>query len=65
MTVVVLLNQAVLLRGVTDRVAGTAHFEVDAAHARELHSALQSQLPGYLVPRLVREIPGATSKVPL
>ena len=50
MTVVVLLNQAVLLRGVTDRVAGTAHFEVDAAHARELHSALQSQLPGYLVP---------------
>lgn len=87
----VLLNQAVLLRGVNDqvevlaelserlfdarvlpyylhqldRVAGTAHFEVDEAHARELHSALQSKLPGYLVPRLVREIPGATSKTPL
>ena len=45
-----------------DRVAGTAHFEVDDARARELHAALVARLPGYLVPRLVRELPGDTSK---
>jgi L-lysine 2,3-aminomutase len=48
-----------------DRVAGTAHFEVTDDTARELHSALQSRLPGYLVPRLVREVPGAPGKTPL
>jgi EF-P beta-lysylation protein EpmB len=48
-----------------DRVAGVAHFEVDDASARRLHSELQSRLPGYLVPRLVREIAGAPSKTPL
>ncbi len=45
-----------------DRVAGTAHFEVDDARARALHAALVARLPGYLVPRLVRELPGDTSK---
>ena len=29
-----------------DRVAGVAHFEVDDGRARELHSELQSMLPG-------------------
>ena len=48
-----------------DRVAGTAHFEVPDDRARALHSELQSRLPGYLVPRLVREIPGAAGKTPL
>ena len=48
-----------------DRVAGVAHFEVDDARARALHSDLQSMLPGYLVPRLVREVAGAPGKVPL
>ncbi len=48
-----------------DRVAGTAHFEVDDARARALHAALVARLPGYLVPRLVRELPGDTSKRPL
>jgi L-lysine 2,3-aminomutase len=48
-----------------DRVAGTAHFEVTDDTARALHSALQSRLPGYLVPRLVREVPGAPGKTPL
>ena len=48
-----------------DRVQGAAHFEVPDAQARELHSALAARLPGYLVPRLVREIPGEAGKSPL
>ena len=48
-----------------DRVAGTAHFEVDDARARELHAALAGCLPGYLVPRLVREVAGDPAKRPL
>jgi EF-P beta-lysylation protein EpmB len=48
-----------------DRVAGTAHFEVDDARALALHAQLQATLPGYLVPRLVREVPGAPAKTPL
>jgi L-lysine 2,3-aminomutase len=47
-----------------DRVAGTAHFEVDEARAAALMQDLREKLPGYLVPRLVRELAGAPSKVP-
>jgi L-lysine 2,3-aminomutase len=50
---------------VLDRVAGAAHFEVDETAARELHAGLLARLPGYLVPRLVREIAGNSSKTPL
>jgi EF-P beta-lysylation protein EpmB len=86
-----LLNQAVLLRGVNDTVAalenlsrrlfecqvlpyylhmldpvvGTAHFEVPLDTAQRLMDGLRSRLPGYLVPRLVREIPGEASKTPV
>lgn len=48
-----------------DRVAGAAHFAVDDATALQLHAALLATLPGYLVPRLVREHAGAASKTPL
>jgi EF-P beta-lysylation protein EpmB len=48
-----------------DRVAGVAHFEVADATALALHADLRARLPGYLVPRLVREIPGDTGKRPL
>jgi len=48
-----------------DRVAGTAHFEIPDAQARELHASLLARLPGYLVPRLVREVRGEPSKTPL
>ena len=48
-----------------DRVAGVAHCEVDDARARALHAGLAARLSGYLVPRLVREIPGDTGKRPL
>ncbi|MFC6841633.1 EF-P beta-lysylation protein EpmB [Xanthomonas theicola] len=45
-----------------DRVEGVAHFEVDDATARALHRALAARLSGYLLPTLVREIPGDTGK---
>jgi len=45
-----------------DRVRGTAHFEVDELTAQHLIEGLSARLSGYLVPRLVREIPGALSK---
>jgi EF-P beta-lysylation protein EpmB len=45
-----------------DRVAGAAHFDVDEAAAKRLIAELRRRLPGYLVPRLVREIPGELSK---
>jgi EF-P beta-lysylation protein EpmB len=48
-----------------DRVAGAAHFEVEAAEARRLQQALQANLPGYLVPRMVREVAGAAAKQPV
>ncbi|MES0874317.1 EF-P beta-lysylation protein EpmB [Sinimarinibacterium thermocellulolyticum] len=48
-----------------DRVRGTAHFEVAETAARELMRAMHARLPGYLVPRLVREEPGRTSKTPI
>jgi L-lysine 2,3-aminomutase len=45
-----------------DPVQGAMHFDVSQPRAVELIAALQKQLPGYLVPRLVRENPGAASK---
>ena len=48
-----------------DRVAGTAHFEVGDDEARTMHRALAARLPGYLVPRLVREVAGDSGKRPL
>ncbi|MFT3806517.1 EF-P beta-lysylation protein EpmB [Arenimonas sp.] len=48
-----------------DRVAGTAHYEVSDIDARQLHAKLSARLPGYLLPRLVREISGEPGKTPL
>jgi EF-P beta-lysylation protein EpmB len=85
---IVVLNQAVLLRGVNDSVealaalcerlvdlrvmpyylhqldpvAGGAHFEVPVSRGRELMAQLTARLPGYAVPRYVRELPGESSK---
>jgi len=87
----VLLNQAVLLRGINDcpqrlealsrglfdcgvlpyylhlldPVSGAAHYQVQDSRAGELMSELRRRLPGYLVPRLVREEPGELSKTTL
>jgi L-lysine 2,3-aminomutase len=46
-------------------VAGAAHFAASDARAIELHATLLATLPGYLVPRLVREEPGASGKTPI
>ena len=88
---ILLLNQAVLLRGINDDadtqerlsetlfeadilpyylhafdpVAGAAHYDPGDERARELARELLNRLPGFLVPRLVREIPGEGSKQPL
>jgi L-lysine 2,3-aminomutase len=48
-----------------DRVTGAAHFECSDHEALALIAALQARLPGYLVPRLVREIAGEPGKTPL
>jgi L-lysine 2,3-aminomutase len=48
-----------------DPVAGAAHFQVSDTEARCLLERVRKQLPGYLVPRLVREVAGAGAKQPL
>lgn len=48
-----------------DRVSGAAHFEVPEAVGRQLVELLRAALPGYLVPRYVREIAGRESKSPI
>ena len=48
-----------------DRVKGAAHFEVSVERALEIMTVLRATLPGYLLPRLVQEIPGMPGKVPL
>ena len=45
-----------------DKVQGAAHFDVPEQHARQLLSELSARLPGYLVPKLVREVAGAAAK---
>lgn len=48
-----------------DPVAGTAHFDVPSSVAKTLINQLRATLPGYLVPRLVREIAGEPCKLPM
>jgi KamA family protein len=48
-----------------DRVRGASHFEVADAQARVLHQAMVARLPGYLVPKLVRETAGGPAKLAL
>ncbi|WP_313218915.1 EF-P beta-lysylation protein EpmB [Stenotrophomonas sp.] len=48
-----------------DRVEGVAHFEVADDTAKDLHAQLTARLSGYLVPKLVREISGDSSKRPV
>ena len=48
-----------------DRIEGSQHFEVAEPIARDLVASIRAELPGYLVPRLVREIEGQPSKTPI
>ncbi|MGH8427374.1 MAG: EF-P beta-lysylation protein EpmB [Gammaproteobacteria bacterium] len=45
-----------------DATSGTAHFAVSTERGIQLVTALRARLPGYLVPRLAREEPGAPAK---
>ena len=47
---------------VLDKVEGAAHFDIELADAQKLHADLVKALPGYLVPRLVREDAGEPAK---
>lgn len=48
-----------------DRVSGASHFEVDPAVGIEIIGKLREALPGYAVPRYVREVAGAPNKIVL
>ncbi|MEZ5582060.1 MAG: hypothetical protein R3F37_04120 [Candidatus Competibacteraceae bacterium] len=48
-----------------DRARGTAHFEVSEDRAVQLMEEVRCRLPGYLVPRLVREQQGKPAKIPI
>ncbi len=48
-----------------DRVAGALHFESDLERGHEIIAHLRRNLPGYGVPKFVREEAGATGKTPL
>ncbi|SMY37818.1 L-lysine 2,3-aminomutase [Photobacterium malacitanum] len=50
---------------VLDHVQGAAHFFVDDQQARTLMAGVISNVSGYLVPTLAREIGGRSSKTPL
>lgn len=45
-----------------DKVQGAMHFDMPQEKALSLYGQLQKQVPGYLLPRLVREEPGKASK---
>jgi L-lysine 2,3-aminomutase len=48
-----------------DKVVGAAQFDVPAARGAGLVDEMRRRLPGYLVPRLVREDPGTACKTPV
>ncbi|MEB3754064.1 EF-P beta-lysylation protein EpmB [Acinetobacter sp. MD2(2019)] len=50
---------------VLDKVKGAQHFDLDSAQINQIYTELLAKLPGYLVPKLVREIAGEKNKTPL
>lgn len=46
-----------------DHAKGTSHFKVSATKTAQIMQQLKNQLPGYLVPKLAREIAGHSSKM--
>jgi len=46
-----------------DKVQGAAHFDVAEQRGRQLIAEVSAALPGYLVPRLVREVAGEKYKI--
>lgn len=71
-TALAALSQALVASGVIpyylhmlDPVEGASHFATSTACALSVVERLRARLPGYLVPRLVREDPGAQHKTAL
>ena len=50
---------------VLDKVKGAQHFDLPSDEVNQLYADVLTQLPGYLVPKLVREIAGEPNKTPL
>ncbi|GAA0310329.1 EF-P beta-lysylation protein EpmB [Psychrobacter aestuarii] len=48
-----------------DKVAGAAHFDSHESDAIRLYWQMLAALPGYLVPKLVKELPNKPFKVPI
>lgn len=45
-----------------DKVSGTAHFDVSKTKGKKLIQAISAKLPGYLIPKLVEEVPHQSCK---
>ena len=50
---------------VLDKVKGAQHFDLESSEIDEIYRDVLANLPGYLVPKLVREIAGEKNKTPL
>lgn len=48
-----------------DRVKGASHFEVSTDRGLEIMDQLRARLPGYAVPRYVKEVAGESNKTPI
>lgn len=48
-----------------DPVVGAAHFDIAEANAAQIYWQMAAKLPGYLLPRFVKEKPATQSKVPI
>ncbi|WP_343594474.1 EF-P beta-lysylation protein EpmB [Acinetobacter sp.] len=50
---------------VLDKVKGAQHFDLKLQKIEQIYTELLATLPGYLVPKLVREVAGENNKTPL
>ena len=50
---------------VLDKVKGAQHFDLRSSQIDQIYNDVLASLPGYLVPKLVREIAGEKNKTPL
>ncbi|MCF9047097.1 EF-P beta-lysylation protein EpmB [Acinetobacter nectaris] len=50
---------------VLDKVKGAHHFDLDSEYIESIYTEVLANLPGYLVPKLVREIAGERNKTPI
>ena len=48
-----------------DLVAGGGHFRLPLSEGRKLWQSLRGQLPGYLIPEYVLDLPGGKGKIPV